>query len=70
MPRYLIEIHEIGFERRIIGKEWSRNATDTGYDYTPETEATRQYDRVIYSQSVDELELAKVVAVVNGIPHA
>lgn len=70
--RYTIKITETGQERRIIGKQWEQGAgkksnDDDGWGYTPETETTRDYERCIYQQTVDDLALADVIAVVNGI---
>lgn len=67
--RYKIEITEIGEELKTIGKSWGRindNAEDN-WGYTPETEATRGYERSIYRQQVSELDLPEVIRAINKI---
>ncbi|NDV53861.1 hypothetical protein [Salipiger sp. PrR003] len=69
MKRYKITIEEIGEEVRTIGKNWERGAggSPEEFGYTPETQATRQYSRTIYEQTVEDLDMASVVSVVNGL---
>ena len=73
MPnRYQITITEIGEETCTIGKTWERGAgADAAeYGYTPETQATRQYKRDVYQQTVAELDIAALVKIVNsGTPQ-
>ena len=68
MKRYKITIEEIGQEVRTVGATWERGAgaTSEEYGYTPEIEATRSYERQIYEQTVDTLDVAALVGVVNG----
>ena len=67
--RYKITIEEIGQEEKKIGCEWEMGAGEapTEYGYTPEITATRDYSREVYQQTVNDLDLSAVVAVINGI---
>ena len=70
--RYKIVVTEIGLEKRVVESEWKEGAGATDenphkYGYTPEIEAHRSYERDVYQQTVDDLDLAKLVSVVNGI---
>lgn len=66
--RFTITIRESGQEKRVAGSEWAPKADGSaGYEYTPEIEATRPYEREIYSQSVDDVDLAAVIKAVNGL---
>ena len=68
MKRFKITITETGQERRIVGGTWERGAGENGEDfgYTPEIEATRDYERQVYQQHVDELDLKAVINAVNS----
>lgn len=64
--RYVITVKEIGEERRTIGSTWEKGAGEDGaFGYTPETEATRDYEREIFKQTVAELDLPKLVTTIN-----
>jgi hypothetical protein len=67
--RYKITIEEYGQEVAIIEKRWVRGAgaTPDEYGYAPETEGTQNYQRTIYEQTVENLDMAAVVSVVNGL---
>ena len=67
MKRYTITINEVGQEMRAVGGTWKMGAGDTPetYGYTPEAEATCDYERTIYTQHVDDLNLKAVIAAVN-----
>ena len=70
--RYVISVKEIGQELKVIERQWEQGAEPTdgnpnGWGYTPEIEATRSYAREVFQQTVDELDLAALVSVVNGI---
>ncbi len=67
MKRYTITINEVGQETRAVGGAWKLGAGDTPetYGYTPEIQATRDYERTIYTQRVDNLDLKAVIAAVN-----
>lgn len=68
MKRYRVLVIEAGQETRIIGRAWERKASgEQGYEYTPEVEATRDYERNIYEQLVDDIDLPKVIAAVNKL---
>ncbi|KGM50678.1 hypothetical protein [Pseudooceanicola atlanticus] len=70
MKRFRVTIEEMGEEVRTIGKAWEKGAGEgpEAYGYTPETQATRQYNRTIYEQTVEELDIGRVVSVVNDLP--
>ncbi len=67
MKRYTITINEVGQETRAVGGTWRLGAGDTpeAYGYTPEADATCDYERTIYTQQVDDLDLKAVIAAVN-----
>lgn len=69
MARYLITITEIGQERRTIGRRWMLGAgkTNAEYGYAPEVDTVAEYEREIYRQGVDELDLSTVILAVNGL---
>lgn len=52
------------------GKEWAREtaADNSPFSYTPEIEKVVRRDVQVYEQSVDSLDVAALVAVVNGLP--
>ncbi|KIC38137.1 hypothetical protein RA27_20415 [Ruegeria sp. ANG-R] len=65
--RYVITVTEIGEEKRIVGRQWKEGAGDGGsHGYTPETEATRDYEREIFKQTVPDLDLSKLVITINS----
>ncbi len=67
MKRYTITINEVGQETRHVGGTWEMGAGDNekSYGYTPEIQAMRDYERTIYTQHVDDLDLKAVIAAVN-----
>ena len=67
MKRFTITINEVGQETRYVGRTWEMGASDDkeSYGYTPEIQATRDYERTIYTQHVDDLDLKAVIAAVN-----
>jgi len=67
MPRYKITVSRADYVTRTAGKEWAiiNAAGDRGY--TPETEKKTWETNEIYEQTVEELDLKQLVAVVNGI---
>lgn len=70
MKRYKIVITEIGEEKRTIGKEWARGVDPNDpevFGYTPETTATRPFEREVYTQNVADLDMIAVIKAVNGV---
>lgn len=66
--RFTITINAKGQEKTVSRSEWVPKAHGSaGYEYTPEIEATRPYEREIYSQTVDDIDLAAVIKAVNGL---
>lgn len=66
--RYRITIEEMGQEKTIVGSQWKpMQDTEKGYGYTPEVEATRDYSRTIYEQTVEDLEMDEVIRAVNHL---
>ncbi len=67
--RFTVAITEVGQEPQFIGKDWKMGAGNTSeeYGYTPEVEATCDYTREIYRQTVDEIDLADIIKAVNDI---
>ena len=56
---------------KVVGKEWTRVAKDESdrdvYGYTPEIEKKVVEHTTIYTQVVEELDLAAVIKAVNGM---
>ena len=68
--RFKIKVFEIGHEKKIVGREWEYGGNPEKPDefgYTPEVEATRPYERKIFEQHANDLDLAALVAVINGL---
>jgi hypothetical protein len=66
MKRFKITIEETGQETRLVGAQWKQGAGESGeYGYTPEIETVRDYERTVYVQHIDSLDLAAVIAAVN-----
>ena len=66
---FTIEIKTSQVEQVVLPKEWRRvsDKESGGYDWTPEAVSAKQVERVIYQQSVEELNLADVIKAVNKI---
>lgn len=68
---FRIVITEITTETVTRLREWKPQGhtkeSETKYGYTPEIQEQKEVPRMRYDQLVDELEIAKVVAVVNRI---
>ena len=66
---FKIKITETGQEPRIIGGRWEKGAGETpeDYGYTPQTEAMCDYERVVFAQKTDHLDLRHVIAAVNNL---
>ncbi len=73
---YEITIKKIETVTKKAGKDWdviSRTSEpgkvgeDRTYGYTPEIDKEVEVNRVIYNQTVDDLELIDVIAAVNGV---
>lgn len=67
--RYIVAVTEVGEEIRKVGKEWEPKKEIGGekeWDYTPEIEKTCEYKREIFRQELDDLDLARLVTVING----
>lgn len=70
--KYTVTVSAEVERTRIIGKKWERggyiNAKEGGeYGYTPEVESTVSEDVELYRQSVEVLDVAALVAVVNKL---
>jgi hypothetical protein len=68
--RYVVTVTAVIERVEKAGKEWQKlsAAPDAPYGYTPEIEKTVQREVEVYQQRVDQLDLAKLVAVVNQPP--
>jgi hypothetical protein len=62
---FKITIQQTLDEQRHIGKEWRLVEKDR-YDYTPETDTVATVTRILYEQTVSDLDLWAVVSAVNG----
>lgn len=69
MKRFTVTVTEIGQEVRQVGKKWQRGAGESPdeYGYAPEIETICDYEREVYRQNVDELDLTAVISAVNGL---
>jgi len=70
MPKYKITIEKADWVKRVAGRDWAiigGAAENPERGYTPEIEKTVWEHNEIYTQTVEDLDLAKVVAVVNGL---
>lgn len=67
MTRYKVVITEIGQEKRTVGATWEQGAGEGDeWGYTPEIEATRDYEREVFRQELKELDLPKLVLAINA----
>jgi len=70
---YKITIVEIGTDERFNGQDWEQGAgkltpdNKNSYGYTPRITKTCSYEKTIYEQTVEKLDLSAVVYVVNNI---
>ena len=67
--RYTITIEATVEREETAGKEWKPMTNEPGakMDYTPQTTKVVVRDLEIFKQCVDELDIAKVIASVNGL---
>ena len=68
--RYKITITEIGQESKLQGNKWAKLSDKEGggqYGYTPEVRMAVNFEREIFSQSIEELDLSAVIRAVNEI---
>ena len=68
---YRIRIEHTRPVKQLIGRRWCVVSQDEKgndvYGHTPEVESTETVTTEIYAQSIETLDLADVVAVVNGL---
>jgi hypothetical protein len=67
--RYVVTVKAVVERVEKAGKEWARTTGDPSSPmaYTPEIEKTVQRQVDVYEQTVDSLDIAALVLVVNGI---
>ncbi len=67
--QYIVTVKAIIERKEVVGKEWAKTtaAPDAPYGYTPEIEKTVRKEIEIYEQRVDNLDMAKLVGVVNDL---
>ena len=67
--RYKVTVSAVVERVEMAGKEWARVSADPAshFAYTPEIEKVVRREVSIYEQSVDTLDMAALVLVVNGI---
>lgn len=67
--RYVVTVKALVERVEKAGKEWQRTTSEPNspFAYTPEIEKTVQRHIDVYEQTVDTLDMAELVAVVNGI---
>ena len=66
--RYVVTVKAVVERVEKSGQEWRKisDAPDA-YGYTPEIEKTIQRELTVYEQTVVNLNMAKLVQVVNGL---
>jgi hypothetical protein len=66
--RYVVTVKAVIEKEEKLGKEWKKVSDNPEeYGYTPEIVKTVQRELVVYEQIVDNLNMAELVNVVNGI---
>lgn len=70
--KYTVTVEAEVVETAIIGKRWEKGgpierSESSEYGYTPEVESTVTKKIDIYTQTVETLDMASLVRVVNGI---
>lgn len=67
--RYVVTVKAVVERIEKRGKEWARTTAEPNSPmaYTREIEMTIQRQVDVYEQTVDSLDMAKLVAVVNGV---
>lgn len=68
--RYTVKVTATTERVEKVGKEWRQvdGKPESKYDYTPEIEKTMLRSEQVYEQTVDTLDMAALVKVVNNIP--
>lgn len=67
---FTITITETKDVTKLSNPEWERGADPKdpeGYGYTPRVEKTVTVNRDIFTQTVDDLDLKKVITAINGL---
>ena len=68
---FIITIRETRVQEKVRGKDWrvvgKDENKDDKYGYTPEITKSVEVDTQVFEQSVDNLDLVKVVKAINGI---
>lgn len=68
MTEYTVEITETKTNRLVQNPEWAERADgEKGFAYTPEIETIQSHSRIVYRQTVDELDLVAVIQAINGM---
>ena len=68
---FTVTITKTTIEERPAGKDWevvkgSRADKDMEYGNTPEIVKKREVEQKIYEQTVDEIDITRVISAVNG----
>lgn len=66
---YTIKVSHTKRERKLTNGAWVVVGEENGkpkYGYAPDRESTIESESDIYEQTVDDLDMSKLVAVVNG----
>jgi hypothetical protein len=64
--RYCVTVTEIGEEIKTVGGRWEVGAgKDGAHGYTPEIEATREYERQVFKQELSSVDMAMLVTTLN-----
>ena len=66
--RYVVTVKAVIERVEKSGKEWRKISDEPDvYGYTPEIEKTIQREITVYEQTVVNLDMAKLVQIVNGL---
>lgn len=64
---FTVTIKKKTIEEVPTGKEWERTGEDNPkYAYTPEIVKKREVELKIYEQTVEEIDITRVISAVNG----
>ena len=72
--KYQVKIIEHGEKEQTERGEYQRGIctktadNEEGWGYTPSTQEMREYNETIFDQTVDSLDIASTIAVINGLP--
>ena len=64
--RYRVTVTEMGHEMKEVGGLWEKGAGPEGaYGYTPQHQALREFERDVFIQELESLDLPGLVRAIN-----